>query len=175
MEERLQKYTTVWWWKHLEVNMMSTLYSMLAETKRLPPDIHRCFRLGFRTRWRWLNGKCRTFFFLFFFFKAWNNIRTDKCLQASLVHTQLFQEWRIEPNCTGWLDEMVGKLMQLQAGYKCHQPHPKQRKTKILFSTQFIKKETPCSKSVQWKYILGSTSKGTLRLYTLPSIYYLYK
>lgn len=60
-----------------------------------------------------------------------------------------------------------------------HQTHPKENKRKFRFSFNDFKKKkeekkTPCSKSVQRKYILGSTSKGTIRLYTLPSIYYLY-
>lgn len=111
--------STVWWWKHLEV-YMTNIFSMLAETKRLPPDIH-----------RWLNGKRKTF------------LKLERIAELTNVYKQVYctlkYAWMKKRTQLHWLNEMVWKLMHFQAKLQVT-PAPPQAKTKYFFPTQFIKK-----------------------------------
>lgn len=82
------------------------IYSMLADTKQPPPNIHRCFMLDVRTWWRWLNGKRKTFLKL-------------EIAELTNVYKQVYctlkYAWRKKWTRLHWLDEMVWKLMHLQA------------------------------------------------------------
>lgn len=107
------------------------IYRMLAETKRLPPDIHiSCWTSD---RWRRLRGKPETCLKL--------DVSTELTNVYKQVYCTLKYACRQKGSGLRGLDEMVWKTHAFSGKARsAHQPHPKQTKTKIFFSHSIHKK-----------------------------------